>query len=189
MTEPGTPGSRWRRLAALAIGVPIAVAAMATAAPPAAPAAPAKHVFPAFVTDIDGHRIDVAKLAADGKLVVVTLKATWCPVCQEQLARLRTHLPRLRSCGAHFIVLAPGPTEDLRQIARDSRFPYPFVEDRNLAIARAADLILAPDQIAPAIFVLDAERGIAWLQRGRSGVYYGDGELLERLGCEPLGLA
>lgn len=148
-----------------------------------------KAVFPKTSTDIDGNPIDVAALAATGKLVVVTLKATWCPVCQEQLVRLRKLLPRFQSCGASFIVLAPGPTEELRQIAHDSRFPYPFIEDHDLAIARAADLVLAADQIAPAIFMLDEQRGIAWLQRGRSGVYYGDGELLDRLGCDPLGVA
>ena len=174
-------------------GAVLAVVALVSsvAIPPATYAAStsSQTVFPETITDVDGSTIDVATLAAQGKLVVVTLKATWCPVCQEQLARLRKLLPRLRSCGANFLVLAPGPADELRQIAHDSRFPYPFIEDRDLAIARAADLVLAPDQIAPAIFVLDESRNIAWLQRGRSGVYYGDGELLDRLGCEPLGIA
>lgn len=192
--------SQWRRHLAVLAAATMLIVTGATptvtasgpgrtpeAAPPHAPTSEA--IFPKTLTDVDGNPIDVAKLAADGKLVVVTFKATWCPVCQEQLVRLRKLLPRLRSCGASFIVLAPGPAEDLRRIAHDSRFPYPFVEDRNLAIARAADLVLAPDQITPAIFILDEEREIAWLQRGRSGVYYGDGELLERLGCAPLGVA
>ena len=146
-------------------------------------------VFPKGLADVDGGRVDVATLAAQGRLVVVTLKATWCPVCQEQLVRLRKLLPRLRSCGASFIVLGPGPADELRAIAHDTGFPYPFVEDRDLEIARRADLLLAADQIVPAMLVLDEGRQIEWLQRGRSGVYYGDGELLERLKCEPLGTA
>ncbi len=40
-------------------------------------------VFPAKVlTDIAGKTVDIEKLAAAHNLVVVTLKATWCPVCQ-----------------------------------------------------------------------------------------------------------
>ena len=45
------------------------------------------------------------------------------------------------------------------------------------------------DQITPAMFALAPDRSIAWIQRGRSGVYYGDPELLDRLSCEPLGTA
>jgi peroxiredoxin len=143
-------------------------------------------VFPARVTDVEGAVLDLAALAADGRLYVVTMKAPGCPVCREQLVRLKKLLPRLQSCGARFVVLAPGPAEDLRAIARDTGFPYPFVVDDGLAIARAADLALTADQIQPAILALDPERRIAWVQRGRSGGYFGDDELLEHLGCGAL---
>ena len=187
MTDGSVPGTT------LPMGwYPVLLLALLLAATPLAPAVAtetSRAVLPETLTDVDGERVDVAKLAAQGRLVVVTLKATWCPVCQEQLVRLRKLLPRLRSCGASFIVLAPGPTDALRQIARDTGFPFPFVEDRDLAIARAADLVLADDQIVPAILVLDEARHVEWRQRGRSGVYYGDGELLDVLDCEPLATA
>src|SRR5262245_22008231 len=122
-------------LAALAAGVPRADAAPA--------------VVPATLRDVDGDVVDVAGLASRHHLVVVTVKAAWCPVCREQLARLRRELPRLRSCGATFIVLGPGPRDALRGVARETGFPYPFVADEDLALARAADLVLAPDQLVP----------------------------------------
>ena len=50
-------------------------------------------LFPAELVDIDGQRIDITELAANDHLVVVTLKATWCPVCQQQLLRLKELLP------------------------------------------------------------------------------------------------
>jgi peroxiredoxin len=143
-------------------------------------------VVPAELRDVRGERVDVAALASHDRLVFVTLKATWCGVCRQQLARLRAQLARLRGCGATFVVLSPGPRDALRQIAETSDFPYPFVEDEGLALARSADLVLAPDQIVPALFAVNARREIVWLQRGRSGASFGDEALLEHLDCAPL---
>jgi len=145
----------------------------------------ARPTLPALLDDVYGKRIDVADLATKHRLVVVTLKATWCPVCRAQLERLRAALPRLRSCGATFIVLAPGPEDTLRAVADATGFPYPFVEDRDLAIARAADLVLAPDQIVPAILVANARREIVWMDRGRNPTAFNDPALLAELQCPP----
>jgi len=145
----------------------------------------ARPTLPAVLDDVYGKRVDVAELATKHHLVVVTLKATWCPVCRAQLERLRTALPRLRSCGATFIVLAPGPRDALRAVADATGFPYPFVEDRDLAIARAADLVLAPDQIVPAILVANARREIVWMDRGRNPTAFNDPALLAELQCPP----
>lgn len=145
----------------------------------------ARPTLPATLDDVYGKRVDVAELAAKHRLVVVTLKATWCPVCRGQLERLRQALPRLRSCGATFIVLSPGPRDALRAVADATGFPYPFVEDRGLAIARAADLVLAPDQIVPAILVANARREIVWMNRGRNPTSFNDPALLAELACPP----
>lgn len=147
---------------------------------------PEAMVVPPQLIDVSGEQVDVESLASDQRLFFVTLKATWCPVCQEQLRRLRALLPRLRSCGATFVVLAPGPQRALKQVAEETGFPYPFVEDVELALARAAGLHLAADQIEPAIFEVNASREIVWMQRGRSGNSFSDDALLERLGCDEL---
>jgi len=145
-----------------------------------------KVVVPAQLLDVQGQPIDVGALASAQRLFFVTLKATWCPVCREQLRRLRALLPRLRSCGATFVVLAPGPRGALRRVAEETGFPYPFVEDVDFSLARAAGLRLADDQIEPAIFDVDASREIVWIERGRTGNHFSDDALLERLGCDEL---
>ena len=48
--------------------------------------------FPAEVIAANGKKIDVAKLAKNQRVVVVTLKATWCQVCQQQLIRIKKQL-------------------------------------------------------------------------------------------------
>jgi peroxiredoxin len=135
------------------------------------------------LVDVRGQAIDVKALAQQFRLVFVTLKATWCPVCQAQLERLGQLLPRLRSCGASFIVLAPGPREAVEEVAVKSKFPYPFVADVDMSIAASAGLQMPQDQLQPAIFTVNAELEIDWIQRGRSRSYFGDGELVEHLEC------
>ena len=144
-------------------------------------------ILPEHLQSVDGQALDVSALAARSRLIVVTLKATWCPVCRIQLQRLEKILPRLRSCGASFIVLAPGPREALAQVASGSGFP--FVEDVGLSIARSAKFDMAEDLIEPVMFAVDRERRITWVQRGRNGKFYGDDALLKFLDCREWELA
>lgn len=141
------------------------------------------YVFPAALRDIDGKSVEVERLAKEKRLVIVTLKATWCSVCVNQLVRLNRLLPQLESCGATFVVLSPGPQQVIAEVRQQTRFPYPFVEDPKLDLAKKLDLVLGPDQIRPAIFVVNKEREMVWMQYGRSGTHYGDDALMRYLGC------
>lgn len=186
---PSRRGVPPRRLLAYAVGLLLACAGTggsAGAAAPARAAAGTTTVLPATLEDVRGETLDVADLATRHRLVFVTLKATWCGVCRQQLARLRAELPRLQGCGVSFVVLSPGPRDELRRVAESADFPFPFVEDRDLALARSADLVLAPGQIVPALFTVNERREIDWVHAGRSGVSYGDAALLEHLGCARL---
>ena len=165
------------RLALVALGLALALSRPVWAAEPV--------TLPAERTDVYGKAVVVAALAAKHRLVVVTLKTPSCPVCRGQLERLRQALPRLRSCGATFVVLAPGPADALRAVAEATGFPYPFVEDRDLALARAADLVLAPGEIVPAILVANARREVVWADRGRNPTSFNDPALLAELECPP----
>ncbi|MFQ5710051.1 MAG: redoxin domain-containing protein, partial [bacterium] len=151
--------------------------------PSAHPGSP-KKILPETLTDVDGHKVDVAKLAATKRLFFVTLKATWCPVCFNQLLRLKKNLSKLKICGASFVVLSPGPKDALKAVKARSEFPYPFVEDVGLTLARKLDLVLAPNQIRPVIVGVNKRREIVWMQYGRNGRYYGDKELQAYLDCE-----
>ncbi len=145
--------------------------------------------LPAQLTDIRGQQIDVAASARSSKLFIVTVKATSCPVCRAQLERLKQQLPRLRSCEASFIVISPGPREEIAKLANETGFPFPFVEDRGLALATKLGLRLSATELTPAILGIDQDRQVAWQQRGRSGLYFGDPELLKYLDCPALQVA
>ncbi len=142
-----------------------------------------KILFPDFVTDIDGRMIDVGALAGNHNLVVVTLKAPWCSVCQRQLVRIRERLPELESCGVTFLVLAPGTPEELNSIRERTGFRFPFVADNELAIARSLGIALTKSEILPCMLQILPDRRIGWRQLGRSGIYFGDQELTSYFDC------
>jgi peroxiredoxin len=160
------------------IVVALAVAVLALAIAEGAPV-----VVPSELRDVTGAAIDVAALASERRLVFVTVKATWCPVCRVQLQRLSRLLPRLRACDASFVVLVPGETEAVAALARDTSFPYPFVAERAVALAAAAGFASTADELVPGFFAVDRTRAIVWEQRGRGAGSYGDAELLTYLGC------
>lgn len=153
----------------------------APAAPAGAPDAAPQ--VPAGLTDIGGREIDVAGLARDRNLVIVTLKAPWCPVCQEQLLRIRRRLPDLEACGVTFLVLAPGPPEQLAAIRKRTGFEFPFVADEGLRIARSLGIAMSEELILPCMLQVLPNRAIGWKQLGRNGAYFGDRELQEFFDC------
>ena len=139
--------------------------------------------FPSEVKSVNGDVIDVAQLAKKNKLVIVTLKATWCEVCQEQLYRIKKKLSESKACGLTYLVLAPGPKEELKAIQKAIGFPFPFIEDKDLRIAESLGLRMSKEEIFPSIFVLNGDLTIGWMQEGRGEGAYGDPALFEALKC------
>ncbi len=143
---------------------------------------PSRAQFPEKVKDLNGRVIDISQLTEKKTVTVVTLKATWCPVCQEQLIRLKNNLHLIDTKRVTFIVLSPGPKKNLFEIKEKTGFPYPFIEDKNLRISTSLGLAMSEKEISPSIFILNRNLNIRWMQRGRSGWYYGDEELLNEIG-------
>ena len=147
-------------------------------------ASAATTVVPATSRDVSGASVDVAQIARRNHLVFVIMKAAWCPLCRAQLARLGRLLPRLKACGASFVVLAPGTTDAVAALARDTSFPYPFVAEGAVALAAAAGFATSADTLVPGFFAADGAGAVVWEQRGRGASSFGDGALLAWLGCK-----
>jgi len=149
------------------------------------PLAPPKAKFPSEVIGTDSQKIDIAKLAKAQRLVVVTLKAAWCQVCQQQLVRIKKQLDEIKHCSASFLVVSPGSAAELTTIQQRTAFPYPFVADPDLKIGEQMGLVLSAKdkELVPAIFILNPDRTIGWIQLGRNSVRYADSELLAEIDC------
>ena len=141
--------------------------------------------FPAEVTAASGKKIDVAQLAKDQRVVVVTLKAAWCQICQRQLLRIKKQLDQVKYCSVSFLVLSPGSAAELNAIQQRTAFPYPFIPDTDLKIGAAMRLVLSEkkQELIPAIFILNPDRTVGWIQPGRNSVRYGDAQLLKEIDC------
>ena len=175
-------------LAALAWAIACAAPSPAGAAPDSGSRAdstrsPEELILPAALEDIDGRQVDLAGLVRRRQVVFVTMKGPWCGVCKRQLVRLRRIQSRLTRCGATFVVLAPGPRKEISEVRRVTGFSARYVEDAGLKLARSLGLLLAGDQIQPAIFRIDRRLRVTWMQAGRSGLHYGDRALWRHLGC------
>ena len=140
--------------------------------------------FPEIITDIEGNNINLKELATQKTVAVITMKAPNCPVCQAQILRIMKNLDRLAVCNVTFLVLSPEPIEKLYQTKEMTQFPFPFIADHELKIARSLDLLLSETEILPSILILNENLEVEWAQRGRNILYFGDPELMKRLKCE-----
>ena len=140
--------------------------------------------FPEIITDIDGNPINLKELTSQKTVAVITMKAPDCPVCQTQILRIMQNFDKLISCNVTFLVLAPGPINKLQKAKELTKFPFPFIVDQELKIAKSLDLIINETQILPSILILNDKLEVEWAQRGRNALYFGDPELMKRLKCE-----
>ena len=140
--------------------------------------------FPEIITDIDGDPINLKELTTQKTVAVITMKAPDCPVCQTQLLRIMQNFDKLSACNVTFLVLAPGPIDKLQKAKELNKFPFPFIVDQELKIAKSLDLIINETQILPSILILNDKLEVEWAQRGRNALYFGDPELMKHLRCE-----
>ena len=140
--------------------------------------------FPEIITDIDGDTINLKELTTQKTVAIITMKAPDCPVCQTQLLRIIQNFDKLSACNVTFLVLAPVPIDKLQKAKELTKFPFPFIVDQELKIARSLDLIINETQILPSILILNDKLEVEWAQRGRNALYFGDPELMKRLKCE-----
>ena len=140
--------------------------------------------FPEIITDIDGTTINLKEITEQKTVAVITMKSPDCPVCQTQLLRIMQNFDKLSACNVTFLVLAPGPIDKLQKAKELTKFPFPFIVDQDLKIARPLDLIINETQILPSILILNDKLEVEWAQRGRNALYFGDPEFMKRLKCE-----
>ena len=140
--------------------------------------------FPSTVISSEGNKINVGKLTEGSTVIIITIKSPSCPVCQTQLIRIGKQLNTFNKCNVTFLVLSPGTSKEVHQVKLTTGFPFPFIPDDDLSIAKALGLLLNPQQILPSIIVLNDNLTINWIQKGRNNIYFGDDELYDYLDCD-----
>ena len=111
----------------------------------------------------DGKSTSLAEQAGTGRLVVVTTKGHWCPVCLQELARLATARDRLSALKARVVGVNADTFRANAEAARAAGIPWPMLSDPRHRLLAALGLWQGDAGMPmPAIVVFDEcgkERG------------------------------
>lgn len=136
--------------------------------------------FPSQLTDISGKKIDIKKLAAQHKLVVITMKSVTCPLCRQLLMKLKHVWPQYKKKNVRFIVISPGPAEVLKKIRMEAGLGIPFVEDVDQKVATSLKLKLKDGEMMPGLLLISEDLKITWEHMGRTYSDVGDKALYKK---------
>ena len=139
--------------------------------------------FPINIYDVDNNKIIISELSKNRTVCVITIKSVSCPVCTEQLIRIRKRLKDYQRCNLTFLVLAPGGKDGIKELRKRTEFPFPFIQDKDLKIADHFDLAVPPFEIVPAVILLKKDGSLLWKQHGRGPDYFSDHALSDYLDC------
>jgi peroxiredoxin len=128
---------------------------------------------------LDGQKVKLSQLAADGPVVLVLLRGFpgyQCPICSRQVADLRQHAADFQRLGAKVVLVYPGPASELKQRAEE------FL--KGIALPEPLVLVLDPDYsftnlyglrweepretAHPSTFVLDRNRVVKFAKISQS---------------------
>jgi peroxiredoxin len=125
-----------------------AVAAVADAQIPARALGVGELIPRIELPDAAGHTVEVARLLADGPLVISFYRGGWCPYCNLELRALQQRLGALRALGASLVAISPELPDRSLTTAQKNSLEYPVLSDKGNEVARQFRL---PHRIDPQI--------------------------------------
>lgn len=164
---------------------------------------------PAFdLPTTDGDLVSLADLRAEGRLVLLFIRGSWCPYDDIQLRSLQSDLAAFHAAGAKVAAISPTLPEGLRGLAVERGITFTLLSDAGNATADAYGLRVGLDGEhrdahigvgvdlpasngdeswtlpAPATFVIEPDGRVsyAWVP-GDPRLRVGPQELLEALGA------
>ena len=94
-------------------------------------------VLPEFaLPDTGGQVVASEALLADGPLVLVFVRGTWCPYCSLALQALDAARPPIEALGGTLVVVSPMRREQLAKVAADRGLGLTLLSDADGAYAR-----------------------------------------------------
>ncbi|MEP5613901.1 MAG: peroxiredoxin-like family protein [Cyclobacteriaceae bacterium] len=81
-----------------------------------------------------GNLVNLANLTAEGDVVLVFFRGTWCPTCNQHIAALQDSLKQLEEKGAFVVAITPEKPEFLGENDFKTSVDIPVVYDQRLSI-------------------------------------------------------
>lgn len=140
-------------------------------------APPPDFTFP----DLDGkpHRLRDLK----GKVVLLAFFATWCPLCNEEMPRLKATHEKYKDRGLTVLAVSIDRAGAglVRAWVKEKKLPYPVLHDQRYASRRSHNV-----RFVPTIYLLDRRQKLTAWVIGAADWQRGEGAaLIERLLAAP----
>ena len=94
--------------------------------------------------------IELAKLWAEGPLVLTFYRGGWCPYCNLQLKALERSLSKIENAGATLVAVTPEIPEKVSETVDNNQLGYLVLTDKDNALAHKFGIAFTlPDVIRP----------------------------------------
>lgn len=97
------------------------------------------------VRNDQGQPVKLSTLHADGPVVLVFFRGSWCPICTRHFQDLIQIHPEIVKAGATLVAISPDTAENSKANAEKIKAPFPLMSDSDLAAAKAFGLAFEVD--------------------------------------------
>jgi peroxiredoxin len=129
----------------------------------------------ATLKSVDGTMVDLAKMLASQKTILVFYRGGWCPYCNMHLSALNDAEKELLSLGYQIIAVSPDAPKKLKTTDEKEKINYTLLSDSDGSLSKAIGIAYqAPDNYksiiaegsegvnetflpVPAVFIVDKE--------------------------------
>ena len=99
------------------------------------------------VLDAAGKPVKLSSYHADGPLVIVFYRGSWCPLCTRHFQELLKVQPEIARLGAKLVAISPDTVDNSQANASKLKIPFPLLSDSNVTAARAFGLAFTVDDV------------------------------------------
>ncbi len=97
------------------------------------------------VLDAAGKPVKLSSYHADGPLVIVFYRGSWCPLCTRHFQELVKVHPEVAKLGAQMVAISPDTVDKSQANADKLKIPFPLLSDSHVTAARAFGLAFTVD--------------------------------------------
>lgn len=94
-----------------------------------------QQVIPFLLPNQENKEISLTTLLADGPVIIIFYRGSWCPYCNLQLNALTAHLDEIHTLGAKLIAISPQVPDYTLDKDKISAMPFDVLSDQNAKVA------------------------------------------------------
>jgi peroxiredoxin len=97
------------------------------------------------VKDAAGKSVKLSAHHAEGPLVIVFFRGSWCPICTRHFQDLIKAHPEITKLGAKMVAISPDTVENTKGNTYKLKIPFPLLSDSDLVATKAFGLAFTVD--------------------------------------------